>query len=338
MPTHKLIPYWMELRESQNPGPSWDLEEIIYSPAMFDRVSIIDIFERFSGDFLGDNPGNTEILRDQQKTFTLDGFHRENRTLQGVMDVGKWGEGANHFNVSNEERERGARSPADAVEIPYFFLLHLPDRNTQRAIFILHKPGNSGAKRPFETTLKDWMHDDIYLEFNPIMSDNLLEQIQDADRLLKLKLKKDRVAEAPHQRLGGLFEDERDVKQVVEFSANQGQNLPLNREDPIERIRSFLGSSNNTSPATTTIIEEEFSEAKLSIEEDGSTRTFSIDDDEVNMQQVLDREDDNLSTDSQGHPTPESMSPVTIEFANDILRRHQEPEINEGVELPNGAI
>ena len=338
MASHKIIPYWVNIREAQNPGHSWDLEEIIYSPARFDRDSIIDIFANFCESFVGDDALSTHILREQQKTFTLEGYSRENRTLQGVMLVGRWGEGAFHFNVDDEVRDREARSPSDAVEIPYFFLMHLPERNTNRALFIIHKPGNSGAKKPFVTTFKNWLHDNIYIEFEAIVSESLIEQIEDADHLLRLKLRKDRVADAPHQRLGGIFEDEREVKQVVEFSAREGPDLPLNRENMLERLRGLLQSSNNTSPATTSILGEEFNEAKLTIEEDGSRRTFSINDDEVNMERIIEPEEDNISFDHQRHPKPHSMSRVSIEFANSILRRHQEPEISEDLQLENGII
>lgn len=330
----------MTLRESNNPGHSWDLDEIIFSPAMFDRDSIIDIIKDFSEDYLGDSPNNTEILRDSQKTFTMEGDHRTGRTLQGVMSVGRWGEGANHFNVNDEEREREARSPADAVEIPYYFLLHLPERDQTKALFILHKPGNMGAKGTLEEVLDVWFHRDVYYDFDPIVTDDLLEQIIDADRLLRLKLESDKIAEAPHQRIGELFEGEEEVKQIVEFRAHSGQDLPLSTDGLVDKVQEFLSSSgnNNMSDSTSSIIEDEFNEAKLSIEQDGSTRTFSLDDNEVNMHQILDPEDDGLSMTRLGHPEPQSISPVAIEFANDILSRHSEPEIPEEHIINNGPI
>lgn len=344
MTTHKLIPYWLTLRETRNPGFQWDLEEIIYSPATLDRDSIIDIFADFCNYYLGDDPSSTEILRKAQNTFTLEGYRRENRTLQGIMLVGGWGEGANHFNVEQEHRTREARTRNDSAEIPYYFMVHLPERDTKRALFIIQKPGNYGAKGTLESVLKIWLHNKIHFDLNAIMSDDLLEQILQADRILRLKLKKDRIAEAPHQRLGSIFESEREVKQVVEFSAQAGQSLPLTRENPVERIRELLSrynditGSNNTSPATTTILDEEFDDAVLSIEEDGSTRSFSIENDEVTMQRIIDPELDNISFNSLGHPKPKSMSRVAVYFANNILSDHQEPTLDEGIILDNGTI
>ena len=340
MTTHKLIPYWMTLRESNNPGFRWDLDEIIYSPAKFDKDSIIDILEGFSKDYLGDDPINTEILRDSQKTFTMESDDRTGRTLQGVMSVGRWGEGANHFNVNEEKREREARSPADAVEIPYYFLFHLPARNPTKALFILHRPGNMGAKGALETVLDNWFHRDVYYEFDPIVSDDLLEQIINADRLLKLKLERDQIAEAPHQRVSELFDGEDNVKQIVEFRAHSGQDLPINTDGLVDKVQKMLssGQGNNMSGSTSKIIEDNFDQAKLSIEQDGSTRTFSLDNNEVNMHQILDPDEDGISMDSMGHPEPQSISPVAIEFANDILGRHEEPKIPTEHIMTNGTL
>lgn len=319
------------------------MDQLQTHESTFPDDDVISLLKRFLEEYQGDEPENTEVLKEQEKTFTVDQIRRTGRTLQGTVKVGRYGEGADHYNIDDEDREVGARGPYDAVERPYYFLFHLPERNKEHAVFIIYKPGNLGAKGVYETVLEDWIEDlstrienRVYHEFEAIVEHDLMEQIEEADRLLTLTLSKKKVASAPNDRLGSLIDTEKDFKQEITFKHHQGQSLPLKLDDLQENISSFLPGGDdseddgldNHEPSTVGILDQTFNDAKLSIEEETSTRTLSFTRDGVHMEHIFDPEEENVSLNEQEHPVPEDLSALAIEFANEILDMHYEENID----------
>ncbi|MHB9287343.1 hypothetical protein ACKVMT_09935 [Halobacteriales archaeon Cl-PHB] len=292
---------------------------------VFSQQSFIDVFANFC-DQHDYGPSGYENLPDAEKTFSIKQYcvDSSNNIVEGVIGTGRYGRGADHLNISTDQVEEDARGPDDAVVLPYYFMLHIPSENSNRALFLLEKFGNLGTKGPFKEVLDDYcdLTGDSLVHMDPVVTRDLGEQLEGADRLLKLKFTKNTTAGSLHERLGSIFESDGQAKEVREFGQLSGSSLPMDIGAAQDEL--FEGDTSSV-----TIDGEEFNEGALTIEQDGSRKSLALFQDEVDMERIVNPERDNVDTDRQEHPDPLDMSRVAREFANEILDDHTEPSIPE---------
>lgn len=321
MATHKLIPYWIHLTKKYHPDDAVQLDDLMGEGTDFSVNSIIDVFDNFCSDY----ESGYENLPEMEKTLSVKERHSDGNVIEGVLRTGRYGTGADHRNVNDDSLEEEARGADDAVVLPYYFLLVLPTDNKEQALLILEKIGNLGTKLPFEEVLDDWIgkRGNCLVHYDPVVTEDLYEKVENADRILSLELTKTRSAQALHDQLGSPFKSYGQADEKLVFgSSTAGSNIPVN----VDELKDIFFNSDRSS---VTIRDQEFSDGKLRIEDDGSQRTLSLFQEEVNMNQVLDFEEDDIDKNELGHPDPSDMSKVAREFANDILDDHNESGISD---------
>ncbi|AHG00841.1 hypothetical protein HALLA_09705 [Halostagnicola larsenii XH-48] len=319
MATHKLIPYWIHLTKKYQPEERVQLNNLMGEGTDFSVNNIIDAFDNFCSDY---NTGY-EKLPKMEKTLSVKNTNSNDEIIEGVLRTGRYGTGADHRNVNDDSLKEEARGADDAVVLPYYFLIVLPSDNKKRALLILEKIGNLGTKMPFEEVVSDWMgkRGNCLVHYDPVVTEDLYEKVENADRLLSLELTKTRSAKALHDQLGSPFKSYGQANEKLIFdSSTAGGNIPVN----VDELKDVFFNSERSA---VTIRDQEFSDGKLRIEDDGSQRTLSLFQEEVNMNQVLDFEKDDIDLDNQGHPDCSDLSEVARDFANDILDDHNEDGI-----------
>ncbi|WP_411967786.1 hypothetical protein [Haloferax sp. YSSS75] len=328
MQTYKLVPYWIRLRRKHETDNYWDLTNLSNSLSLTGR-SFISLFEEFCTAIPG-----TEIDPEAERTFTVEDWESGNNTIEGTFVGGNYGRGAGHYDTVEDERDPDARPPKIAVEQPYYFFCHVPQKDRTRALFLLEKAGNKGVKTHFDRVFKrefiESIDRNVHVDMNPVVDADLVEQILEADRILKLKLEKQQKSAALHDDLGHMFDsDGGALKEQIELKASRGESLPVIKRG-IERVIQAL---QNTETSAVELHGQEFDEAKFQIEKNGSKRTISIFKDEVAMERIVDPKSDDLLLDHQRHPVPSSISEIAREYANEILRRYGENTVSTESQL-----
>lgn len=287
---------------------------------------LLGVFE----DFLDAHLDKTVVDDEKERTFSVRRYERSGNTIEGVFIGGSYGRGADHYNIEQGTRDRGAQGPDDSVETPYYFLLHLPENDPTRALFLLEMIGSGSVKGPFDEIFQDFLRDiDDTTMFNisKVVSKDLIEQVEGADRVLSLKMEKERRAAELYKRVGKIFQgDGPSAKEKLEIKATTGKSIPLD----INGLREIV---DNKETKSYEIMDEEYDDAKLSIRVDDSTRTLSIFEEDVRMEQIIEPEKDGVERDEQMNPVPASLSPIARNFASDILRRHGEEPLPEATIL-----
>ncbi|AXR82298.1 hypothetical protein AArcMg_2302 [Natrarchaeobaculum sulfurireducens] len=269
------------------------------------------------------------IKDDMEKTFSVDDYSVNGRYIHGVFATGTYGTGADHIDTEEDKIKRNARSPVDAVVLPYYFLFALPENDTERGLLILQKIGNKGTKGVVEEILKHWLElgdKKGNVEFDPEVTEDLIKQILEADRLLELKFTKKQSSKATHEVVSDLLSDVIDeegfLEQKIIFSGTRTSNLPIAKEKLSEALF-------NKETTSVKVLGQEFNQGSLKAEVNGSQRTFSLFQDEAEMERLIDEEKDDVDLDANKHPTMESISEIAIEFANEIFDKYNEEPIDQ---------
>ncbi|WP_440769355.1 hypothetical protein [Natronorubrum sp. DTA28] len=321
MATHKLIPYWIHLTKKYHPEDAIQLDNLMGEGTDFSVNNLINVVDGFCSNY----KSGYENLPKMEKTFSIKKRKPDDNVIEGIIRTGRYGTGADHRNVNDDSLEEGARGADDAVVLPYYFLLVLPSDNKKQALLILEKIGNLGTKMPLEEVFNDWVgkRGNCLVHYDPVVTEDLYEKVENADRILSLELTKTRSAQALHDQLGSPFKSYGQADEKLVFdSSTAGSNIPVN----IDEMKDLFFNSERSA---VTIRDQEFADGKLRIEDGGSQRTLSLFQEEVNMNQILDFEKDNIDKDDQGHPDPSDLSRIAREFANDILEDHNEDEISD---------
>lgn len=325
MPTYKLIPYWFTLTKRQYPDEILELDNLLGAGTNFQNDDFVDVLDRFLSTY-SYSGGGYEKLPDAEKTFSIrqHSVSKSNRLVEGIIATGRYGRGADHLNITDDTLEEGARGPDDAVVLPYYFMFHIPEDNRSRALLILEKFGNLGTKGPLNTVFRDWAREagNVIPHYEPVITDDLFEEVQDSNKLVELTLTKTRTARSLHDQVGSIFKSEGSAKEKFVFANVSGDSLPLD----LDRVKDAFFNSDASS---VTIHEQEFNEGKLSTRVNGSTRSFALFQDEADMERIINPEQDNMDMNSDKHPLPTSISRIGREFANEMLEDYNEPTIPE---------
>lgn len=266
---------------------------------------------------------NLKTISNMEKTFSVGHYETGERVIEGVFKTGTYGTGADHIDTESDEFTANARGRLDSVILPYYFLLALPSRSTHRALLILQKIGNKGTKIPLEEVLKDYLEPKKgYVSFDPQITEELFSQIENADRLLELSFEKTMKAKAAHDEVADKFQDGGSIKHKLVYGHARGSSLQLVKEKLKETLF-------NQEKDGIKIGGQEYNDGSLTVNVDGSQRSFALFQEEADMERILNPEQDNLDMNDQNHPKPESLSVTAREFANEILGKGGEPKIPE---------
>jgi hypothetical protein len=363
MPTHKLIPYTIKLREKKDPGEEvdrpgdyWDLTDLQSEHSDIDDYqSIIDLIEeelrevflepfenednqrtlnvdrwiraddmRILGnmDSLSFSEGDINTENEiEYVTRDLDG--RDENTLEGIIYAGIYGYAADFYNVDSGERDENAREVSDSEEIPFYFLIHVPDGH-YRAFLVIERFGVRGAKGILESRIEQTLNDideDIKLEMQPITSDELLTRLQRAEAIKGFEVIKNGVPKATHERNSENLGGSNEVRSKVYISAGWGRTVE-NDQGMIDWIL------DNQEYPFAEIYEGEPDEISVEVVENNRQRKLSLTDDEIRMEQIVDPERVPLDDDT-GHPVIRHLARDSRQFTNDILEKYDLDTIDQ---------
>lgn len=322
MATHKLIPYWIEVREAEDPETSWDQTNIHRHEPEFPKNNLADYFH----DFLKDYTDEVYVDGDRKKTFTVaEPIKRNGNTIEGRFKAGKWGRSADFWDVYDGERIPDAREENHAEEIPYYFLFHIPDTDNRQALLIISKYKRKGVKTLFEQLFRpSRQNKDVgtaYMTINPHYSDKVIEKIENADKLAAVRFRGKDIIPAREE-----YADRKHIEKVNDEISGQldvGTEMKItpkgNQSAFRELVKSFARGENEQKFDYGKIEEENFSSASVTVVEGESQLTFSLWKEQIQMRMDVDADEYNLDIHG-GHPTPYSLGRVARQLANDLMR------------------
>ena len=317
----KLIPYWVTVREIENPDSSWDLTNIHAHESNFPQDNLTDYFE----DFLNQYTGDVYMDEENQKTFTVKRpIEREGNTIEGRFMSGEWGRNADFWDIDKHERIEDAREENHAEEIPYYFLFHIPDSESDQALLILSKYKRRGIKtlfnRLFPPRTQDMDVGDAYMTINPHYSENILEKLDDADSIASVQFRgRERIAAREE------YSNQQDIERVekeLSGQLNVATELKMapekNESGFFEYVKGLIPGEDQQSFDYGRIEDQNFSSANVTIIEGESQLTFSLWQEEIQMRMDVDAEEYKLDVHG-GFPTPYSLGRVARQLANDLM-------------------
>lgn len=206
---------------------------------------------------------------DDQEIIKLDRLesNRQDRWLEGRLEVGAYGWEAELRKVDTYKRQY-ERQMEDAEVLPFYFLLHLPRRDSH-GVLILQRFGPHGVKTAFERELSACLRQkDLTLDLDPLVPEAFVERLKDTERVRKVRLIRTElpsdIAEA--FQLGGV----KDVtSELVLRIGGDVESLP---EKFLKLVRGGKHAGGYAA------VEEAFphQRMKIEVEVDGRTRTLDV--------------------------------------------------------------
>ncbi|MFC4406287.1 hypothetical protein [Haloarchaeobius iranensis] len=321
MGVHKLIPYWIRVREVEEPQTRWDQTNIHANEPKFPHDNLADYFQSFIEEYL------EEVHKDEEneKTFTIEEpVRREGNTIEGRIKSGEWGRNADFWDIDEHERIVDAREENHAEEISYYFLFHIPDIDSDQALLILSKYKRKGVKTLFSglfnTNGRDIDTGDAYMTIEPHYSDEVIKKIEEADSIGRVSFRGNSTIPARDK-----YADRQDVERTnqdlsgqLEVSVEQTMS-PKGNEDSFREFVKGLVRSNDVDDFDYGSIEQQkFDSASLTVIEGESELTFSLWKERIAMRMDLDPDEHDLDI-YGGTPTPHSLGRVARQLANDLM-------------------
>jgi len=324
MAVHKLIPYWIEVRESGETNVNWDQTAIHNHDPNFPEDNLADYFYSFIEDYKDD----VHVDEEGKKTFTVaEPVKRNENTIEGRFKSGEWGRNADFWDIEEHERIEDAREENHAEEIPYYFLFHIPDVDRSQALLILSKYKRKGIKTTFRDLFlprqKGVGTSKAYTTIRPHYSDKILEEIEEADEIASVKFRgKDQIPARDK------YAEQKNIEKIGDEISGQievGTELkmaPRGNEDSFREFVKGLTSKGDKSNFDYGRIENnQFSSASVTVVEGESQLTFSLWKERIQMRMDVDPEEYDLDI-YGGHPTPHSIGSVARQLANDLMGKH----------------
>lgn len=347
MAAHKLIPYWITVREVEEPNSKWDQLNIHDNEPKFPKANLADYFHSFLEDYEyreEKQDSNVYIDEEEQKTFTVDqSYEREGTTIEGVFKSGEWGRNADFWDIDQHTRIEDAREENHAEEIPYYFLFHIPDVDSHQALLVLSKYKKKGIKTLFSNLFRPRDRDmdvgDAYMQIQPHYSDEIIEKIEESDEIASVRFRgrdsipaRDKYADRQNiQRVNEDISGQMDVGTELKLTpkGNQGAFKRL--------VKSVANGDTSTDFDYARIENENFSSANVTVVEGESQLTFSLWKDMIQMRVDVDPEEYNLDI-YGGYPTPNSLGVVARQLANDLMNEHNEKVDTESLIASNVGV
>jgi hypothetical protein len=323
MASTKLIPYWVRLREFQEPDKEWDQTRLQAHEPEFPFNNLADYFHDFLQQYTDEE--DVYVDRDERKTFTVQNpVKRNGNTIEGHFKSGEYGENADFWDVEKHTRIKDARQENHAKEVPYYFLFHIPDHDSTQALLILSKYKRKGIKTVFDQVFRPRSRDiktgAAYMDIEPHYSDKVLEEINEADSIASLKFRGKDLVPAREQ-----YADRTSVERVqdeISGVIDVGTELKLTPKDNQdafrELIRGLVPGEENPQFDYGKLETENFDTANVTVVEGESQLTFSLWKEQIQMRMDVNPDEYDLDV-YGGYPTPYSLGCVARQLANDLM-------------------
>lgn len=333
MAKNKLIPYWIEVREVEEPSTNWDQTNIHTNEPKFPNDNLADYFQEFINQYLDD----VYIDQDDQKTFTVvEPVRRQGNTIEGRFKSGEWGRNADFWDIDEHERIEDAREENHAEEIPYYFLFHIPDQDSEQALLILSKYKRKGVKTLFSSLFNPQFQDedigDAYMDIEPHYSDQVLEKLNEADGIASVRFRGRDSIPAREQ-----YADRQDIERVNDEISGQldiDTELKLtpkgNEQNFREMVKGLITRQDDDDDEAPPefdygrIDPDQYSSASVTVVEGESQLTFSLWKERIQMRMDVDPDDYDLDI-YGGYPTPHTLGNVARQLANDLMNEENTP-------------
>lgn len=149
--------------------------------------SLLDAFRTYFRDLMQDHaydPNNRRLLRVIKLLKP-----REDRLIRGVVNAGRYGYGAELFDVE-EGNVTYNRTPVEAEMMPFYFLVDVPPR-LSTGVMVLQRRGPFGIRtdltQDFIAKLRK-QYPKVRLELSPLIPPDLLDEYLGNGRFTKLRL------------------------------------------------------------------------------------------------------------------------------------------------------
>jgi len=318
MVSHKLVPYWVRLRETYETDEDdyWDLNQLTEHRDEFEHDSLIDVLDDFFDQFYG----SIDDDDDRQRTFEVDRYESDDNIIEGEIKLGEYGIEADVYDRQQQQRIHRYRRAHHSEETPFYFMFYKPPSSDTRAVAILKQYRARGVKGELYGRLEEYIaeHDsddeekDIVFEMDPVYTQDAEERIISADEFKRLRF--EGLQELTPMEEYADNEDATDADRQTVSRTYEIKPTSDNRWTP-DFVQSFMPNRNWKYGQ---LDQNEFDDVKLTIEEDGSQITFSLWDADIRMRRELDPTEDDLDMDG-GHPTAESLAPLAREVAEVVL-------------------
>ena len=260
-----------------------------------------------------DDPDNRRLLRVIKLLKP-----RDERLIRGVVNAGRYGYGAELFDVE-EGSVTYNRTPVEAEMMPFYFLIDLPP-HLSTGVMVLQRRGPFGIRtdllQDFVAELRK-QYPNARLEISPLIPPDLLDQYLGNGRFTKLKLIR---RLTPRDIASNVLpSDGDDETERVEITYSSGRNRRLRiheqiadvvrgrrRVNELVELREFRGESNF-----------DYIGAKAELVVGRARRTIDL----FNPAKMrsLYEVTDQVDLDQDGHPVFESIDEVAMSLRNRLL-------------------
>lgn len=330
MPTHKIVPYNVKLREKNKTEPKnfWKMDEISLQDPTSPFEDITSLLESFFDDQIPeDEYEEPEKFRNDsdEKSFRIERFNSSENVIEGIIRTGDFGYSAVLRDVDTGETQE--KDEREAEELPFHFIFYFPHTksdtpydNGERCILVLQTINRRGVKSTLTKRLQKYITkelDNTVLEVNPVFDKAVIQKILDADRIMESEfsfedLPKAQNDETRYQLMEGIEQQENGSAQI-KFKPEYSESLKF-WKDKAKEIRRSGGSFAE-------LVDSDVEDIKLKVKnEDGTERKFSILDSKLKMRKSLEFGFSDLDS---GLPTPEAISRESRILINNILDEPQ---------------
>jgi len=328
MARFKLVPYSIRIKDiSRDRYVALDKIPVnrIHTNSSNSFIDFYGIFVDFCDRYTENNIINRE---DSQKTLFFERYTSKPsyRIVYGTIKSGDYGYEADFLDIRQRRLIRSARQSHHSELIPFFFLLHLPlVRNRDRGFLILETFRNQGIKSILQDALEGYLKDitgqnNLRLEINPLISQELVQKLESADRILEIKFIKRKIPRNVADK--NLLENYEDIYEERSFKIKRNRSLRF-----IGGITdNLIAKLKNVEYPYYEIQDEKYDQIKIVIESEGSTHTLTINGGpKLRERRILNPEELEFEG---GFPTESSLLTIAISYLNYILERNDENLIN----------
>ncbi len=260
-----------------------------------------------------------------KKTFSVAEYEADSqrRMVQGIIKSGEYGYRQDAYDTIRKTRVTAARKTHQSQEIPFYFLIHFPQGGLKKKAYILlDKFRWAGAKSLLRDSLTDFLStgSNTYLvNINPIISTDLLHQLENADRVSELSLIRDTVPRDLADQV--LLGDTEELKEKRVYTTRAKGGLQI-------KVREFYEKVKNRDSNYFELEGERAEEISVVIENAGMQRTLYLQ--TGGKYREAHALDENQLVMDGGFPTRQSIFEMSKDYLNHILTKEGEQSIDFG--------
>jgi hypothetical protein len=319
MSRHKLIPYYLQVREQNQTIDYANLlnllgtnrfeeefaEDLTSAPQTF-----IELFEEYCQRW--NSRQGAHIDPDWQKTLRVSqeddelAVDHDNNVVEAVFKYGNYGQSVDSYDTETGDADSNRLEPSESAEIPLYLLLHIPEEDPEKAIVVMEESSNVGMKLRFQDALQSELIDGISNKMSKIKDDAVYQTIRNADRIVRFQVETTESPDALGGEFSRVFSPSTTGKKLT-YSPTESGGIRLD----VDELENWAEGSDNP---FRDVGGNTYTEFKITVESAGSQTTIDFFDQGVNLSRILD------DVDMQGgHPVPSYMGQEARRFVNQEL-------------------